>query len=341
MRVCHLVASTDRRGAEVFAGQLSDELGERGHDSTVVPIAGAGGATGYRRRFGRSLRRRIGQAADGADVVVAHGSTTLLSTTLALRHRSVPVVYRSIGDPDHWAPKVGRQGRVGRPLRACTAVVALWPGAAAAMERHYGLDPERLVVIPTGVAPESFVPAAEGEGAEIRRRLGLPTDRPVAAYVGALAREKRPDLAVEAARRADMHLVIAGDGPLRGRLEGQAGSRVTFLGVTEEPAEVLRAADVVLLTSATEGIPAALIEAGLCGVASVATDVGGVAHVIIDGQTGTLVPSADPDDLAAALRATLDEPGYGPAARIHCLERFSLPVVADQWEALLSSLVPS
>jgi glycosyltransferase involved in cell wall biosynthesis len=189
--------------------------------------------------------------------------------------------------------------------------------------------------------------------AEARRdlaaALGVPIDaeRPLVAYLGALSEEKHPLLAVEAmAEVPDAQLVVAGAGPLAGevaaRAERASGGRILPVGSLGDPARLLAAADALVITSRSEGIPAVTIEAGLAGLPVVATDVGGVSEVVVDGETGRIVPSFQPRAVAAALREVLGDagPAMGEAARTRCLTRFALDVVAQQWVPVLDAVGP-
>ncbi len=334
MRIRHVVATSGDPAPESFAADLSGELAARGHDSRVEAVMSGTRVGRFRPRVRGDLRRLAGEA----DVVVAHGRTTLLSVALALRGRDVPFVYRSVGDPSFWAPLRGRELRVGRPLRSARAVVVLWHAAATNLMHLYGLPASHLAVIPTGVHPEHFVPLDGPTRARLRATLGFRDRRALAAFVGPLSPEKRPDLALAAARRAGCHLLVAGDGPLRAQLEQEAGDHATFFGAIRRPQDVMRAADVLLLTSVTEGVPAVLIQAGLCGVPAVAVDVGGVSEVVVDGKTGRLISSDSADALAVALRDAAGRRDYGAAARKRCLAGFTMGSVTDRWEELLAGL---
>src|SRR4029079_872302 len=95
-----------------------------------------------------------------------------------------------------------------------------------------------------------------------------------------------------------LHLWIVGGGPLRETLERQVhtsllASSTRFLGVQHQVANYMNAADIVALTSATEGMPAVLLEAGALGLPVVTTRVGGVAECVLDGKTGILVQPSD------------------------------------------------
>jgi glycosyltransferase involved in cell wall biosynthesis len=86
-------------------------------------------------------------------------------------------------------------------------------------------------------------------------------------------------------------------------------------------------------------MPGVLIEAGLRGLPTVATDVGYVRDVVHDGVTGVIVPSDDAQALALGIeRALADHARLGAAARGHCIQRFGIDVIAEQWDALLTAL---
>jgi glycosyltransferase involved in cell wall biosynthesis len=116
------------------------------------------------------------------------------------------------------------------------------------------------------------------------------------------------------------------------------GDRVQLIGSVADPLPVFHAADALVLTSRTEGMPGVLVEAGLCGLPAVATDVGGVSEIVTTA-TGRLVPVGDSAAVAEGIRAVLAQPDLGPAARARCLARFDLDVVTDGWRAVLASAV--
>jgi glycosyltransferase involved in cell wall biosynthesis len=150
-------------------------------------------------------------------------------------------------------------------------------------------------------------------------------------------------LAIEAVAAAPEvgTLLVAGEGPQRPGLEALAQriapGRVRFLGSVADPRAAYAASDVVVLSSRTEGLPAVLIEAGLAGLPVIATDVGYVRDIVIDGETGFLVPPDDAEAMSAALQRapSLRNSARAPA-RSHCIEHFDLDtVVADAWAAVL------
>lgn len=351
LSILQATASTDRRGAEIFGYFLGDALSERGHRVTTVALA-----PGKRSErldlptLGRSARspatlRRLRQAFGAADVVVGHGSKTLSACALAGIRVGTPFVYRSIGDPRYWGASRSRRIRTGFFLRRAHSIAVVWPGAADALAALYGIALDRVRVIPRGVPGDQFRPMDARERLEARRRLGLDEGSLMVAYVGALSSEKGVANAIRAvAPLRDVRLVMAGDGPERDALASLADElapgRITFLGESNDPAAVMAASDVLVLPSVTEGTPGVLIEAGLCGLPVVATDVGGVATIVVDQETGVLVPPGDVERLTDGLRSVLaDGSELGRKARAHCLEHFEMNVVADAWETLLSSVV--
>jgi glycosyltransferase involved in cell wall biosynthesis len=349
-----VLATAQRRGAESFAFELHAALAQRGHDSSVLALVPA--ATGARslpvdvaatKRFSLTGSRVLRRRAAAVDVVVAHGSSTLLACATAMPGLGVPFVYANIGDPRYWAGSLPRRLRVGLLLRRAAAVSAICGPAKEALVEHFRLNPSKVTVIPNGRSAQRFAPADPSSREAARHALALDPAHPVVAAVGALSPEKRVDVAIRAvASLADVRLVLAGDGPDRAGLEQLAEQlaprRVRFLGSVDDPVPVYSAADALLLTSDSEGVPGVLIEAGLAGLPVVATDVGWVREVVREGTTGRLVPAGDSAAVATALADVLEHRDtFGGAARRHCVSGFDLACVVDRWEALLAQTIRS
>jgi glycosyltransferase involved in cell wall biosynthesis len=164
--------------------------------------------------------------------------------------------------------------------------------------------------LPYGVDIEQFAPRAV-ERDESRFRLGIfKALRPMYGHA---------DLIEAFARVLDKHpnaeLVIAGDGPLRARLEEQTrtlgiAGHVQFLGrvAHDQVPEVMATLDAVALTSYSEGLPNMIMEAFAMGIPAVATGVGGVPELVKHGRTGFLVPANAPPILAVAIGQLIDDP---------------------------------
>jgi glycosyltransferase involved in cell wall biosynthesis len=344
--VLHLVTSTQRRGAQVFAVDLAGELADLGLPGDVVALNDGGGlpvAWAGRGRFHPVTLRELRRRARRSGVVVAHGSATLLAAFQATRATSIPFVYRGIGEPDHWVSGALRRGRVGLMLRRAARVVALWPAARGRLIQRYALDERRVVTIPNGVRVRDFPLATPETRRSARAELGITNGGPVVSFVGSLTDEKDPLAAVRAVAAIDgTRLVVAGDGSLSPEVRVLADrllpDRAHFLGPVGNVAPILTASDALVLPSRTEGLPGALIEAGFVGLPVVATDVGGVAEIVEDGATGALVSPGDDQALTRALARVLEEPFDGRRARDRCRALFGMEVVAEPWAQLLRSL---
>mgnify|MGYP002640838541 CR=1 FL=1 len=152
---------------------------------------------------------------------------------------------------------------------------------------------EQYVVIRSGVRikqpPDSFV---------ARQQLGLPQRVTTVALIGRLTKVKRPDRFIEVAANlvadnTEVFFVVAGGGEDEAEIMDAAVALqlpMTFLGWRSDIETVLAASDVIVLTSDNEGTPLSLIQAALVGIPAVATDVGSVSEVVVDGVTGLLCP---------------------------------------------------
>jgi glycosyltransferase involved in cell wall biosynthesis len=207
-----------------------------------------------------------------------------------------------------------------------------------------GVPAPRVRIVPNAVPPQPFTLVDGASRDAARAQLGL-AERPTIAFVGALASEKDPQRVVDlAATLGDrVQIVIAGGGPLRSNLESRASAiapgRVHFLGTLGDVVPVYHAADVVVCPSRSEAMPAVPIEAGMCGLPVVATAVGAVPEIVLDGFTGIVVPADRGDAFETAVRGLLDDAEqrsrFGRAAREHCLAEYSIDRVATEYEEVL------
>lgn len=247
----------------------------------------------------------------GIDVVHAHNPQSLIYSAAAGKAAAATVIYTCHGQ------SANRAG----PLWL-TRLASLWLDAyvgvsvrITARARQFAeCAPTKLHVIENGVDLAAFHPDAQARQA-LRAELGIPANAWVVGTVGRLAVEKDPTLLLRAASELlndDFHLVFAGNGPELRNLRGQAmrdpsGAFVHILGARPDVPRVLAACDVFALSSRTEGLPLALLEAMAAGLPVVATAVGGIPDVVRDGINALLVPSSDEEGLRAALRRLHDD----------------------------------
>jgi glycosyltransferase involved in cell wall biosynthesis len=168
----------------------------------------------------------------------------------------------------------------------------------------------KFAVVPLGLELDGFLALAPEPDPAARARLGVAPEEIVFTITGRLVPIKRLDLALRslaiANRSAPMRLLVVGDGDLRPELERLAAElgcadQVDFLGYRRDLETIAAASDAALLTSDNEGTPVALIEAAAAARPVVATDVGGVADVVADGETGLLARRDDVEAIAAAM----------------------------------------
>jgi len=269
-------------------------------------IYGPGGLVGLARLF-RLLRELRPQ--------VIHGYLfgPNLFAALAGRLAGVPVVVVAKRNVDAFeTPRQVRAQRFAHRLAThVTAVSEAVAGSAVAL----GVPRARVTVIPNGVDAGRFDRPAPADAA--RRALGADA-APLVGSVGCLAPRKDQGtlldaLARLAGRGIAFRAALVGDGPERAALETRAAAlglagRVRFLGERDDVDALLPGMDLFVLSSREEGIPNALLEAMAAGRPCVATAVGGTPEVMRGGETGWLVPAADPDALAGALAEALARP---------------------------------
>jgi glycosyltransferase involved in cell wall biosynthesis len=211
--------------------------------------------------------------------------------------------------------------------------------------------PSQWHVIPVGLSLASYM-TDDLDTEQARHLLGLPDGQLLVGIVGRLVPVKDVDTFLDAsarvaARRSDVSFVVAGDGALRESLQRRAedllGHRAIFPGWVSNLAALYAALDVVVLSSTSEGTPTALVEAGAAARPSVATRVGGVPDIVLEGVTGSLVKPGDAEAIATATLRLLEDPGrrvaMGTAAREWVSARFTLERLSADLAALYGDLL--
>jgi glycosyltransferase involved in cell wall biosynthesis len=227
--------------------------------------------------------------------------------------------------------------RVLRPLT--TAVICVSERERTVGLEHGTCSEERSTVILNGVDASRV------------RRSSLAGQPPT---ILSVSRLKAPKDVVTLARAfqqlepGSFRAAIVGDGPDRARVEEELGTAGELLGERSDVAELLAQADVFVLSSRSEGLPISILEAMAAGLPVVASDVGGIPELVVDGETGLLVPAGDPDALAAALRRLVEDGELrrrlGAAARARVEQRFSVEQArrshVELYERLLAGGLP-
>jgi glycosyltransferase involved in cell wall biosynthesis len=224
-----------------------------------------------------------------------------------------------------------------------THVVAASEQVAGYARREFRLPADRLTTIPNGVDLDRFrprAPSARSGGPVIGCTARLHRKNDHASLLRAFARI--------APARADARLLLVGRGPEEGRLRVLAerlglSARIRFAGEHADVAPFLGEMDLYVQPSVAEGMPNSILEAMAAGLPVVATAVGGTPEVVVDGETGLLVPPADPEALAAAMERCLEDPRitatFGRAGRARVEAHFGEAAMLRRVEDLLDSLV--
>ena len=213
-----------------------------------------------------------------------------------------------------------------------------------------GVDARKIVVIPSGVDPASFVP--NGNVSEFRKSLGLSSSGPVIGTVSVLRGKKGHRFLLEATARLrreypGLKVIIVGDGPGRDNLLREARALqleniVSFLGFRRDVPEILATFDVFVFPSLEEALGTAVLEAMAAGKAVVASRVGGIPEAVVDQETGLLVPPSDSGALAEAVRKLLQDPDLrrqmGERGRLRIEEQFSINRMLDKTADLYHNL---
>ena len=363
MRVVQLVQQPLRRGGEVFALQLGEELERRGHECRWVYLydtpAGPDRLTvrgsdlvlrgditsrlettlGVHPRLAARLRGALARLQP--DIVQLNGARSVKYGAVLRRSGGrFATVYRNIGDPDEWIRGTLRNAYYKHVVfPGIDAIAAVGASTARSLRRRFAAEVP-IEVIPTGVSEQHLTPRTPRN--ELRRMWDTPDDAVVLLFVGRLSPEKRLDRLVDAVARVETPVVlwVVGSGPERERAEALAtelGIDARFCGVQTEVGSYYAAANVGVLSSDTEGVPAVLLEAGWAGLPVVSTDVGAASECVRDGTDGWLVPT-DVATFANAidrLASDADERRqFGHAFRERVRAEFTMSRIAERYEAL-------
>ncbi len=362
-----------------FLLPLIERMAEAGHEVVAVcadgPLVARVRARGVRvetvafsRDFDLANHARAYRAlvrlfrAERFDLVHVHTPVAALIGRLAAWRTGVPrVVYTAHGFYFHdrmpWhvrAPFIALEWLGGR----LTDVLFTQAEEDAETARRLHLCRGGAIeAIGNGVDPARFSPAADAGAARRRLRAALatPEEAVVIVAVGRLVAEKGYPELFKAMRRVDAVLWVVGERLASDHaraIEAEISAatsdpmlapRIRLLGRREDVPDILRAADIFTLPSHREGMPRSIIEAMMTGLPVVATDIRGSREEVVDGETGLLVPVADPAALALALDRLARDPALrrrmGEAGRARALALYDERRVIDRQLARLG-LVP-
>ncbi len=236
-------------------------------------------------------------------------------------------------------------------FRNASAVVANAFAVRDFTASYYGVPASRIRVVPNGVDLSAYNGAPAGAQA-VRRDLGVAADAVLIGTLGRISPEKNLELFVETAaalaREAPgLRFAVIGDGPHRRAVEesvrGAAlADRLVLTGARSDVPQVLAALDIFVMTSDTEGLPNAVMEAMAAGLPVVATRVGGTPELVVEGETGRLVPPGRSAPLLEALRDLVADRAMrrrmGEAGRARIAAEFTLQRMVAGTRAVYDAL---
>ena len=364
-QVANLTQRMDRRSFDVsFActsrwGEMINEIeGQQGISISEYPLESLYELNAFRQqwRFAQALRRNRTQ------IVHSYNFYANMFSLPAAKLAGVPGIVASIRDMGVYLSPM--KLRAQKLICRLADRVVVNAGAIRDWLIEQGYDPRKIVVIRNGVDTSRFID--RGDGAALRRELGLPAGVPLVVLLARLnptkgiedflqaavkVRERHPDawfLAVGECFTRDPEGQIVVDTAYRQALQDRAASlgltdRMRFTGLRKDVPQVLAAAAVSVLPSISEGISNSLLESMAAGVPVVATRVGGTPEAIDDGEQGLLVPVNEPQSLADAISRVLADPALaarlGANGRRRVAEEFSFDAVVRKTERLYRELL--
>lgn len=370
LSVQFVTTSLMQGGAEVQVFLLAAELKRRGHTVTLVSMRDAEAFESELQELeipfhSLAMQRGIGDPralfklanvvrANRPDVVHSHMVHANLLTRLARLLSPMPVQISTAHNYSEGARWRELAYRVTDPLCDLTTNVC------RLCVEHFvavGATPKaRIKYMPNGLDLANFQPQPGAREAK-RQELGIAPGTFLWLAVGRLEEQKDYPNLIEAVRQlaarndaAPTTILVAGEGNLHGELDrlvqaaGLDGAHFRMLGARKDVVDLMAAADAYVMSSAWEGLPMVLLEAGASRLPAVVTDVGGNREVVTDGKTGFVVSPRDPTALAEAMLRLMqlgedEKRAMGEAAHHEIELNFGLAGVVDQWEAVYRELL--
>jgi glycosyltransferase involved in cell wall biosynthesis len=365
LKIVHLITDLDTGGAEMMLAKLVTAMERVRFSNSVISLTDHGTLGAWIAALGvpvftlgmrrgapdpigiARLVRLLGQ--EKPDILQTWLYHADLMGTIASRLVRVPALCWNIRCSDMDMSHYSRLSRLVLQVLARLSrlpdVVIANSRAGQQLHEKLGYAPRRWEIIPNGFDLERFRPD-DGARQAVREELAVPFDTLLVGLVARCDPMKDHRTFLEAAariasQRADVHFVLAGKGveALAGQIDALGlAKHVHLLGQRRDIPRLVAALDVFALSSAFgEGFPNVVGEAMACGIPCVVTDVGDAPDIV--GDTGMIVPLRDPAAMADAWLRLLSMPAedrqaMGRAARQRIEERYSLSVIARQYESL-------
>lgn len=235
----------------------------------------------------------------------------------------------------------------------CNRVVAVSEETRRHHLRVGGNKPENVITLYNGIDLTPFQQIRDEEIQAMRSQLGIPTSAQVLTTVAVLRQPKGIQYLIEALPailqgNPEAYYLIVGDGDYRSQLEEQVRDlgverKVIFTGYRNDIPQLLEMSDIFVLPTLTEALPTVLAEAMAASKPIIASKVGGIPEMVIEGKNGLLLSPQNAEELAAACLNLLQNPSQaqemGKAGRKIVEERFNIPVQVKMLETLYKELL--
>jgi Glycosyltransferase len=322
--ILHLVQKPQLRGAEIFTAQLASHTMRNGHKAMIVFVYGGEAQlpfTGHTfhlnsRKWKRFIDvrawRRLADIIqkDQPDIIQANAGDTLKVAVLSklLYRWKQPIIFRNASTVSLYIRSALSKKFNGFFFRHAAKIVSVCQHSAYDFASLYPQLNNRIVTIPVGIE------YAEAVFNELPKAAN---EHPVLVHVGGFTFEKNHVRLISMFEKIvqklpDARLQLIGDGPLRQEMELVVRKKglqqhVAFFGFRNDALHFIAKADVLLLPSIIEGLPAVIPEAFFCGTPVVAYDVGGVGELVTDYETGRLIRKGDEEGFVNAVLWTLSD----------------------------------
>lgn len=358
--ILHVFPGFDVGGSQVRFAAVVAGLGE-GYSHSVIALNGRHTASahldptldiqtqappelsgGFLKRI-RAIRAKLDQLSPDLLVTYNWGA---IEFAIANRGRATPHVHVEDGfGPEEAVRPFRRRGWIRRLALSRSELIA----PSATLDRiatlSWRLNRRRVHWIPNGVADRATF-ATSFADVDIQ----IPPGRPVIAWVGAMRAEKNPIRALRAFTplTGEAVLLMIGDGPERAKVQAEVdrlglGADVRLLGYRTDARDFVMQSDILVLSSDTEQMPLAVLEAMDAGLPVVSTDVGDVRHMV--APLNHPFVAASEAGFSKALATMVKDAGLrariGQANRAQCRDRYSLKAMLDAWRSLFARLTSS
>ncbi|MCF4102660.1 glycosyltransferase family 4 protein [Gillisia sp. M10.2A] len=367
MKILQLVTKRQYRGAEVFAANLSSELIKLGHEiifvglyknsENILSVENAAHYDLINSKTGsfsvelvRKLIKLVKQTKP--DVIQCNGSDTLKYMVAAsFILPKTPIVYRNISMISEWV-SVGFKKKIYKQIfRKVDHVTSVGEEAISDFIKTFNYPKDKTTVIRRGIPIKEV--NKQQESHKLKKQLHLSTKDNIVIHIGNFSPEKNHEFLLDIFEDlkildSTIKLVCVGDGVLFDHINNEITKRklrdtVFLLGFRKDIPELLASSDCFVLVSKVEGVPGVILEAGSQYVPSVATNVGGVCEVLMNGKTGYIIDNFNKKDFKHTLLKIINDKELktelGSNAYKLVVEEFNPLSNAQKFEKLYLSLI--